>query len=98
VERMGARVERGLDVTRVVGPRPPAPAAPAVLQGLDVDMHHISDTVMTLAALAPLCAGPTHIRNVANIRLKETDRLAATVTELERLGQTVSFGEDWLRI
>ena len=42
---------------------------------------------MTLAAIAPIAAGPTRIRNVANIRIKETDRLAATVTELRRLGQ-----------
>ena len=48
---------------------------PAKLKGIDVDMHHISDTVMTLAALAPLAEGPTTIRNVANIRIKETDRL-----------------------
>lgn len=97
IEQMGARVERSAEATRVTGPRPDPSGAP-VLRGLDVDMHHISDTVMTLAALAPLCDGPTHIRNVANIRLKETDRLAATVAELERLGQAVTSGDDWLRV
>jgi 3-phosphoshikimate 1-carboxyvinyltransferase len=61
-------------------------------------MHHISDTVMTLAALAPLATGKTKIVNVANIRIKETDRLEATVTELRRLGQHVEAGEDWLSI
>lgn len=73
-------------------------ASSGELCGWDVDMHHISDTVMTLAALAPLCAGPTHITNVYNIRLKETDRLEATVSELKRLGQQVEHGEDWLKI
>lgn len=68
------------------------------LRGVDEDMHHISDTVMTLAAIAPLASGPTTIRNVANIRIKETDRLAATVAELRRLGQHVTHGDDWLRI
>ncbi len=68
------------------------------LRGVDEDMHDISDTVMTLAAIAPLATGPTTIRNVANIRIKETDRLAATVAELERLGQHVASGDDWLRI
>jgi len=68
------------------------------LRGIDVDMHHISDTVMTLAAIAPLFDGPTTIRNVANIRIKETDRLAAVVAELGRLGQEVTSGADWLRI
>jgi 3-phosphoshikimate 1-carboxyvinyltransferase len=66
--------------------------------GVDGDLHHISDTVMTLAALAPLLSGPTTIRNIANIRIKETDRLLATVTELRRLGQQVEHGDDWLHI
>jgi 3-phosphoshikimate 1-carboxyvinyltransferase len=87
----GARVTRDAHATTVDG-------TAGVRRGLDVDMHDISDTVMTLAALAPLLDGPTTIRNVANIRLKETDRLAATVAELRRLGQEVSHGDDWLRI
>jgi 3-phosphoshikimate 1-carboxyvinyltransferase len=53
---------------------------------------------MTLAALAPLASGPTRIRNVASIRLKETDRLAAIATELERLGQVVTQGDDFIVI
>lgn len=87
---LGAQVEKLGDRTRVTGS--------GRLGALDVDMHHISDTVMTLAALSPLCAGPVRIRNVANIRIKETDRLAATVAELERLGQAVRSGEDWLEV
>jgi 3-phosphoshikimate 1-carboxyvinyltransferase len=87
---MGAQVTEGPEGITVHGPRQ--------LRGSVVDMHHISDTVMTLAAIAPLCAGPTTITNVANIRIKETDRLAATVAELRRLGQQVEHGEDWLRI
>jgi 3-phosphoshikimate 1-carboxyvinyltransferase len=90
LERMGAIVQREADKTRVIGV--------GSLRGIDVDMHHISDTVMTLAAIAPLAQGPTTIRNVANIRIKETDRLLATVTELRRLGQDVQMGDDWLRI
>ena len=52
------------------------------LHGIDVDMNDISDTVMTLAAVACFAEGPTTIRNVAHIRHKETDRLAALATEL----------------
>jgi 3-phosphoshikimate 1-carboxyvinyltransferase len=89
LERAGAIVTRESGGTRVQG---------RGLRGVDEDMHHISDTVMTLAAIAPLAEGPTTIRNVANIRIKETDRLAATVTELRRLGQHVTHGDDWMRI
>jgi 3-phosphoshikimate 1-carboxyvinyltransferase len=90
LEQAGASVTRGATSTRI--------ERLGALRGIDVDMHHISDTVMTLAAIAPLAAGPTRIRNVANIRIKETDRLAATVTELRKLGQRVTHGDDWLAI
>ena len=89
LEQAGARVVRADRQLRVEGAR---------FTGVDVDLHHISDTVMTLAAIAPVAEGPTTIRNVANIRIKETDRLAALVTELRRLGQVVTHGDDWLRI
>jgi 3-phosphoshikimate 1-carboxyvinyltransferase len=88
--RMGARVTATANETTVEGVVP--------LQAVEVDMHDISDTVMTLAAIAPLARGITTIRNVANIRIKETDRMAATVAELGRLGQIVQHGEDWLSI
>ncbi|HLV64495.1 MAG TPA: 3-phosphoshikimate 1-carboxyvinyltransferase [Polyangiaceae bacterium] len=88
--RLGAEVEKGATSTRVRGT--------GRLTGIEVDMHDISDTVMTLAAIAPLATGTTRIVNVANIRIKETDRLAATVAELERLGQAVEHGADWLAV
>src|SRR5205814_6654785 len=68
------------------------------LHGIDVDMNAISDTVMTLAAVACFAEGPTTIRNVAHIRHKETDRLAALATELRRLGAEVDEFADGLTI
>ncbi len=88
--RMGARVTATATDITVEGRLP--------LGAVEVDMHDISDTVMTLAAIAPLARGITTIRNVANIRIKETDRLTATVAELGRLGQTVRHGDDWLSV
>jgi 3-phosphoshikimate 1-carboxyvinyltransferase len=69
-----------------------------VLAGIDVDMNGISDTVMTLAAVACFADGPTTIRNVAHIRHKETDRLAALATELRRIGAGVEEFPDGLTI
>lgn len=68
------------------------------LRGIDVDMNDISDTVMTLAAVACFAEGPTTIRNVAHIRHKETDRLAALATELRRIGAKVDEFDDGLTI
>ena len=68
------------------------------LVGVDVDMNAISDTAPTLAALAPFAEGPTRIRNVAHMRHKETDRIAALATELKRIGQKVREYPDGLMI
>ncbi len=68
------------------------------LRGADADMNAISDTVMTLAAVACFAEGPTTIRNVAHIRHKETDRLAALAAELRKVGAKVDEFPDGLRI
>lgn len=68
------------------------------LRGIEIDMNAISDTAQTLAAVAPFAAGPTHIFNVAHIRHKETDRIAAVATELRRSGQQVEEHADGLTI
>ena len=68
------------------------------LHGINADMNDISDTVMTLAAVACFAEGPTTIRNVAHIRHKETDRLAALATELRRVGAGVDEFADGLTI
>jgi 3-phosphoshikimate 1-carboxyvinyltransferase len=68
------------------------------LCGVAVDLNAMPDTVQTLA-VAALCAdGPTEIRNVANLRIKETDRIAALATELTRLGARVETRADGLTI
>jgi 3-phosphoshikimate 1-carboxyvinyltransferase len=68
------------------------------IHGIEIDMNAISDTVMTLAAVACFAEGPTTIRNVAHIRHKETDRLAALATELRKVGADVVEFNDGLTI
>lgn len=68
------------------------------LRGVDANMNAISDTVMTLAAIAPFCTGPTRIHDIAHIRQKETDRIRALATELKRIGVAVEETEDSLTI
>lgn len=86
---MGCRVERCSSGITVHG-RP--------LRGIDVDMNAISDTVMTLAAVACFAEGPTKIRNVGHVRHKETDRLAALAAELSKVGAEVEEFADGLTI
>jgi 3-phosphoshikimate 1-carboxyvinyltransferase len=87
--QMGAKVECVADLITVEG---------ASLHGIDVDMNDISDTVQTLAVTALFAAGRTRIRNVAHIRHKETDRIAATATELRKLGAVVAEFNDGMEI
>jgi 3-phosphoshikimate 1-carboxyvinyltransferase len=89
LRQMGCRVQRGTEGVTVEG---------GPLHGIDVDMNDISDTVMTLGAVACFATGATTIRNVGHIRHKETDRLAALATELRRLGAGVDERSDGLTI
>ena len=78
LERMGALVERHPDHITVSGT--------GSLHGIEIDMADISDTAQTLAVLAPFADSPTRVTGIGFIRRKETDRIAAVVTELVRLG------------
>ena len=89
LERMGCQVRYEADSVTVVGNS---------LRGIDVDMNGISDTVQTLAVVALFAEGPTRVRNVAHIRHKETDRIAAVANELRKLGARVAEHEDGLEI
>ncbi|HXW01379.1 MAG TPA: 3-phosphoshikimate 1-carboxyvinyltransferase, partial [Anaerolineae bacterium] len=87
---MGCQVKATAAYIEVIGPEK--------LQGVDVDMNDMSDLVQTLAAIAPFASSPVIIRNVEHIRWKETERLQAVVTELQRLGAIVEEFADGLKI
>ncbi len=90
LEAMGCTVRRDSAGIEVVGP--------AKLKGIDVDMKAISDTALTLAALAPFAESPVRIRNIEHSRWQETDRVAAMATELERLGVAVEEHQDGITV
>jgi 3-phosphoshikimate 1-carboxyvinyltransferase len=75
-----------------------APRPPARLEGVRIDLNAMPDMVLTLAPLALLARGRTSIRNVANLRVKESDRLEALATQLARLGAKVEQHPDGLTI
>jgi 3-phosphoshikimate 1-carboxyvinyltransferase len=95
VQAMGARVQResasievsGVDLSK--GER---------LKAFDTDFNLIPDAAMTAAMLALFADGPCTLRNIGSWRVKETDRIAAMQTELQKLGAHVQSGPDWLRV
>lgn len=86
---MGCTVIYDKDAITVIG---------GTLNGIDVDMNAISDTVPTLAVVALFANGPTNISNVEHVRHKETDRISDLSRELVKLGATVDERQDGLTI
>lgn len=92
LERMGCEVLRSAGAVEVRGPG-------ERLRGLgDVDMNDLPDAALAYAVVALFADAPTRITNVANLRIKETDRLAALETELRKLGARAEAGPDSLSI
>ncbi len=89
LERMGCGTAMGPDWIEVQG---------GPLRGVDVDMNDCPDSVQTLACVALFAKGGTRVRNVANLRVKETDRIAALAAELVKLGAKVKQEPDGLTV
>jgi 3-phosphoshikimate 1-carboxyvinyltransferase len=79
LERLGCTVLRGEDHIVVEGGVLPAGE-------MTFDLGDMPDMAPTLAALLALRPGRSVIRNVAHLRLKESDRLAVLVNELRKTG------------
>jgi len=91
LEAMGCGVVRGDDFVEVTGPS-------SALRPVDVDMNPMPDAALALAVVALFASGPSRLRNIANLRIKETDRLHALETELRRLGAGATADADSLEI
>ncbi len=89
LEAMGAKVVWNDEYVEVTG---------APLKGVSMDMNHIPDAAMTIATTALFAEGPTTMTNIYNWRVKETDRLAAMATELQKLGAKVEEGHDSIKV
>jgi 3-phosphoshikimate 1-carboxyvinyltransferase len=89
--RMGCVVDRTGDDIVVEGPDGP-------LTPIDADLTQAPDGAMALAVATLFADGPSRLRGLSTLRLKETDRLTALSTELRRLGADVQVEDDTLAI
>ncbi|HSZ56515.1 MAG TPA: 3-phosphoshikimate 1-carboxyvinyltransferase [Tepidisphaeraceae bacterium] len=90
LERMGAGANVQKDSITVTGAE--------TLEGIEIDLSSMPDQAQTLAVVALFAQGPTTIRGLHTLRVKETDRIAALATELRKLGADVEVEGDDLTI
>lgn len=91
VETFGGVVQRGVYGATVY--------APHLTEGdLTLDMGTIPDTVPTAAVAAAFRHGKTTFTGVSHLRIKESDRIAALVSELNRIGCEAVEAPDGLTV
>jgi len=90
LQRMGADLVFGKDFVTITGPR--------ALARIDADLSGMPDMAQTLGVVCLFAGGPSTIRGLHTLRVKETDRVAALSTELTRLGASVEVHGDALTI
>ncbi|MXY75229.1 MAG: 3-phosphoshikimate 1-carboxyvinyltransferase [Acidimicrobiia bacterium] len=79
---------------RLVVEGPPSGA----LRGVDRDMSGMPDAALGLSVMCLFADGPSRLRRLGTLRLKETDRLAALATEISRAGAEAVVDRDDLLI
>ncbi|MCH7958503.1 MAG: 3-phosphoshikimate 1-carboxyvinyltransferase [Candidatus Hydrogenedentes bacterium] len=89
VAGFGARLTIEPKVTRVQA---------GSLRGCEIDLNATPDALPMMAVLACFAEGTTRLVNVAQARIKETDRIAVMRMELEKMGAQLSELEDGLVI
>ena len=99
----------GASIRRQAPPGPGGAAEPAAdlmvrrsrLRGAEIGgpvIPRLIDEVPILAVAATLAEGPTDVRDAAELRVKESDRIRAITTELGRMGARITERPDGLRI
>ena len=101
LQEMGARLD--FAHRREEGGEPVADitASFAALKGVEVPPERapsMIDEYPILAVAAAFAQGTTRMHGLAELRVKESDRLAAMVRGLSQIGVRVEAGEDWLAV
>ncbi len=89
VGRFGAKVERLPQYTRV---------SAGGLRAVELDLNATPDALPILAVVAACAAGTTRLVNVAQARIKESDRIACMTCELKKMGIDVCESADGMII
>lgn len=82
LEKMGVTVERGEEYTVV--------SSTGKLKGCEIDLNATPDALPAMAVAACFAEGTTRLVNVAQARIKETDRIDCMTKELTKMGAKVT--------
>ncbi len=101
LQRMGAAIETSVTETRVGEPVGSmhvrhAPLVSTVIAGAEIP--GVVDEIPILAMAAAVAEGVTEVRDAAELRLKESDRIGAIAQELTEVGLGVETWSDGLAI
>jgi len=89
LQRMGCDVKWDKNSIKLKGKK---------LRGISVDMNEAPDSVPALAVVSLFAEGRTLIKNIENLRYKESDRIQALANELSKLGAKIRTGKDFIEI
>lgn len=89
LEKMGCKVEKGPDWVEVQG---------QPIRGIEANLRDMPDMVQTLAIVSLFAQGKTVIKDIAHLKIKETDRINNLAKELRKIGAEVEAGNDYLSI
>lgn len=90
LQRMGAKFHQDNTSLEVLGETP--------LQGTEIQVNNCIDALPTLAVLGCFANGKTKITGARIARSKESDRISAICTELQKMGAKIQEEEDGLTI
>ncbi|AFM40795.1 3-phosphoshikimate 1-carboxyvinyltransferase [Desulfosporosinus acidiphilus SJ4] len=101
LQAMGADIEY-LESSEICGePRAALRVRPSQLRGIEISgdlIPRLIDEIPILALAASLAEGETVIRDAAELRIKETDRIKRVAEGLKALGATIEELPDGMRI
>ena len=93
LERMGCRIETTGEEERAGEPVATVTVAPTSLSGIEIgsdEAPEMLDELPLVALLAAVATGDTKVTGAAELRVKESDRIATITSELGRLGADIS--------
>jgi len=89
IKNMGGNISHGMGILK---------ASKSDLKGSVIDVSQCPDLLPIVAVLGALSEGTTEIINASRARIKESDRIKAIATELNKIGAEVIEREDSLLI